>query len=210
MQVLCIFVFLVYTPGSVKELGSPGQVRPVLARATARAGHSRWLRAWHALDAVIISLRHCEWAVRGGAGVGEPHEAVPGVPGQWEQGRVLVSPPSHTPCNFVATLHAPTTVIIKHGLHEDAICVRSLTMFSKGGFVFGIINIIGNFGTVFVDQVRYWLEELHGLLACLLDACLRSPFQWHFTVTDSIATVCTLQLPADRSALSCVCSPQHR
>ena len=29
-----------------------------------------------------------------------------------------------------------------------------LTMFSKGGFIFGIINIIGNFGTVFVDQVR--------------------------------------------------------
>ncbi len=28
-----------------------------------------------------------------------------------------------------------------------------LTMFSKGGFIFGIINIIGNFGTVFVDQV---------------------------------------------------------
>lgn len=27
-----------------------------------------------------------------------------------------------------------------------------LTMFSKGGFIFGIINIIGNFGTVFVDQ----------------------------------------------------------
>ncbi len=29
-----------------------------------------------------------------------------------------------------------------------------LTMFSKGGFIFGIINIIGNFGTVFVDQAR--------------------------------------------------------
>ena len=29
-----------------------------------------------------------------------------------------------------------------------------LTMLSQGGFIFGIINIIGNFGTVFVDQVR--------------------------------------------------------
>ena len=28
-----------------------------------------------------------------------------------------------------------------------------LTMLSKGGFVFGIINIIGNFGTVYNDQV---------------------------------------------------------
>ena len=30
-----------------------------------------------------------------------------------------------------------------------------VTMFSKSGIVFGIINIIGNFGTVFVDQ-SYW------------------------------------------------------
>lgn len=28
-----------------------------------------------------------------------------------------------------------------------------LTMLSSGGFVFGIINIVGNFGTVFVDNV---------------------------------------------------------
>lgn len=30
-----------------------------------------------------------------------------------------------------------------------------LTMFSQGGLIFGIINIIGNFGTVFVDQSYY-------------------------------------------------------
>ena len=30
-----------------------------------------------------------------------------------------------------------------------------LTMFSEGGLIFGIINIIGNFGTVFVDQSYY-------------------------------------------------------
>ena len=29
-----------------------------------------------------------------------------------------------------------------------------LTMLSSGGAVFGIINIVGNFGTVFVDNVR--------------------------------------------------------
>ena len=29
-----------------------------------------------------------------------------------------------------------------------------LTMLSTGGLVFGIINIVGNFGTVFVDNVR--------------------------------------------------------
>jgi len=30
-----------------------------------------------------------------------------------------------------------------------------VTMYSQGGFIFGIINIIGNFGTVFVDQSYY-------------------------------------------------------
>lgn len=30
-----------------------------------------------------------------------------------------------------------------------------LTMLSSGGLVFGIINIIGNFGTVFVDNVSF-------------------------------------------------------
>jgi len=29
-----------------------------------------------------------------------------------------------------------------------------LTMLSSGGAVFGLINIVGNFGTVFVDNVR--------------------------------------------------------
>ena len=31
-----------------------------------------------------------------------------------------------------------------------------ITMFSQGGLIFGIINVIGNFGTVFVDQA-YWM-----------------------------------------------------
>ena len=30
-----------------------------------------------------------------------------------------------------------------------------LTMLSRGGLIFGIINLVGNFGTVFVDQA-YW------------------------------------------------------
>ena len=29
------------------------------------------------------------------------------------------------------------------------------TFLSKSGFIFGLINIVGNFGTVFVDQ-SYW------------------------------------------------------
>jgi Na+/proline symporter len=35
-----------------------------------------------------------------------------------------------------------------------------LTMWSQEGLVFGIINVIGNFGTVFVDQAYC---ESHGL-----------------------------------------------
>ena len=30
-----------------------------------------------------------------------------------------------------------------------------LTMYSQGGLIFGVINIVGNFGTVFVDNA-YW------------------------------------------------------
>jgi Na+/proline symporter len=36
-----------------------------------------------------------------------------------------------------------------------------LTMLSSGGLVFGIINIVGNFGTVFVDNVSFttnWMQ----------------------------------------------------
>jgi urea-proton symporter len=34
-----------------------------------------------------------------------------------------------------------------------------LTMLSGGGLMFGIINIVGNFGTVFVDQ-SYWQSAI--------------------------------------------------
>lgn len=34
-----------------------------------------------------------------------------------------------------------------------------LTMLSREGFVFGVINIVGNFGTVFVDQ-SYWQSAI--------------------------------------------------
>ena len=34
-----------------------------------------------------------------------------------------------------------------------------LTMLSSGGLMFGIINIVGNFGTVFVDQA-YWQSAI--------------------------------------------------
>jgi len=36
-----------------------------------------------------------------------------------------------------------------------------MTMWSLNGLVFGIINVIGNFGTVFVDQ-SYWQGAIGG------------------------------------------------
>lgn len=36
-----------------------------------------------------------------------------------------------------------------------------LTIASSGALVFGIINIVGNFGTVFVDQA-YWQKAIAG------------------------------------------------
>lgn len=34
-----------------------------------------------------------------------------------------------------------------------------LTMYSKGGFYFGLVNLVGNFGTVFIDQ-SYWQSAI--------------------------------------------------
>lgn len=45
------------------------------------------------------------------------------------------------------------------GLLEDNRGNNFLTMLSKSGFIFGIINIVGNFGTVFVDQ-SYWQSAI--------------------------------------------------
>ena len=34
-----------------------------------------------------------------------------------------------------------------------------LTMYSSGGIIFAIINVVGNFGTVFLDQA-YWQSAI--------------------------------------------------
>ncbi|KAM7493795.1 hypothetical protein LguiB_028404 [Lonicera macranthoides] len=46
-----------------------------------------------------------------------------------------------------------------------------LTMLSSGGLVFGIINIVGNFGTVFVDNVRLSIDNL--LILCVIAIAAR-------------------------------------
>ncbi|GLC42950.1 hypothetical protein PLESTB_000288600 [Pleodorina starrii] len=55
----------------------------------------------------------------------------------------------------IATVYMRLRVVeIKHPV-ADNMGGSYVTMFSKSGIIFGIINIIGNFGTVFVDQ-SYW------------------------------------------------------
>merc|ERR1712198_315453 len=53
---------------------------------------------------------------------------------------------------FVACWKAPDTSIGNHG-------GSYLTFYSSGGLVFGIVNIVGNFGTVFCDQA-YWQSSV--------------------------------------------------
>merc|ERR1712232_1010811 len=73
-----------------------------------------------------------------------------------------------------------------------------LTMMSLGGLKFGIINIVGNFGTVFVDQ-SYWQSAIAAKPASAHKGYLLGGLVW-FTIPFALATslgLCgvALQLP---------------
>ncbi|KAG6553369.1 hypothetical protein Mapa_005104 [Marchantia paleacea] len=61
-----------------------------------------------------------------------------------------------------------------------------LTMLSSGGLVFGIINIIGNFGTVFVDN-GYWMSAIAARPTSTHKGYLLGGLVW-FAVPFSLAT----------------------
>lgn len=61
-----------------------------------------------------------------------------------------------------------------------------LTMISKGGIIFGIINIVGNFGTVFVDQ-SYWQSAIAAKPSSSTRGYLLGGLVW-FTIPFSLAT----------------------
>merc|ERR1712232_1491684 len=70
-----------------------------------------------------------------------------------------------------------------------------LTMFSGGGTKFGIINIVGNFGTVFVDQ-SYWQSAIAAKPASAHKGYLLGGIVW-FTIPFALATslgLCSLAL----------------
>eukprot|EP01025_Chloroclados_australasicus_P054480 TRINITY_DN645_c0_g1_i2.p1 TRINITY_DN645_c0_g1~~TRINITY_DN645_c0_g1_i2.p1 ORF type:complete len:669 (-),score=98.15 TRINITY_DN645_c0_g1_i2:461-2467(-) len=61
-----------------------------------------------------------------------------------------------------------------------------LTMFSEGGLIFGIINIIGNFGTVFVDQ-SYWQSAIAAKPSATYKGYILGGLCW-FCIPFSLAT----------------------
>uniref|UniRef100_A0A7S0S4D6 Urea active transporter n=1 Tax=Chlamydomonas leiostraca TaxID=1034604 RepID=A0A7S0S4D6_9CHLO len=61
-----------------------------------------------------------------------------------------------------------------------------VTMFSKSGIIFGIINIIGNFGTVFVDQA-YWQSAIAARPSATYKGYLLGGLCW-FAVPFTMAT----------------------
>jgi SSS family transporter len=61
-----------------------------------------------------------------------------------------------------------------------------LTMLSNGGFKFGVINIVGNFGTVFVDQ-SYWQSAIAAKPSSSYKGYLLGGLCW-FAIPFSLAT----------------------
>ncbi|XP_008238045.1 PREDICTED: LOW QUALITY PROTEIN: urea-proton symporter DUR3 [Prunus mume] len=80
-----------------------------------------------------------------------------------------------------------------------------LTMLSSGGLVFGIINIVGNFGTVFVDN-GYWVSAIAAWPSSTHKGYLLGGLVW-FAVPFSLATslglgALALDLPITESEAS--------
>jgi len=79
-----------------------------------------------------------------------------------------------------------------------------LTMLSEGGLSFGVVNIVGNFGTVFVDQ-SYWQSAIAARPSSAHRGYLLGGLVW-FTIPMSLATALGLsslalnvKMPADEA-----------
>lgn len=69
-----------------------------------------------------------------------------------------------------------------------------VTMLSGGGLMFGIINIVGNFGTVFMDQ-SYWQSAIAARPSAATKGYLLGGFAW-FTIPFALATALGLSCVA--------------
>lgn len=61
-----------------------------------------------------------------------------------------------------------------------------ITMFSQGGLIFGIINIVGNFGTVFLDQA-YWMGAIASKPSASYKGYILGGLMW-FSIPFTLAT----------------------
>lgn len=78
-------------------------------------------------------------------------------------------PHRHGPTPRISSQHKQTEIVLQVWENLSAISEVKpvednydgsyLTMLSQSGFIFGIINVVGNFGTVFVDQ-SYWQSAI--------------------------------------------------
>jgi len=90
-----------------------------------------------------------------------------------------------------STAQSAATTFFKAGSYSCGAVVDNkggsyLTMMSGGGLKFGIINIVGNFGTVFVDQ-SYWQSAIAAKPASTHKGYLLGGLVW-FTIPFALAT----------------------
>merc|ERR1719482_2651172 len=113
----------------------------------------------------------------------------------WERLRFVTALPTRLLDQNVSTTEG---YVVRGGFHQGpAFPTREgnrqgsyLTMMSRPGLMFGIINIIGNFATVFVDQ-SYWQSAIAASPASAHKGYILGGMVW-FTIPFSLATACGL------------------
>jgi len=111
----------------------------------------------------------------------------------WERLLFLVNMPVRQ-TDFMNITLADGTLELRRGFHQGPILATPdgnrqgsyLTIMSRPGLQFGIINIIGNFGTVFVDQ-SYWQSAIAAKPAAAHKGYILGGMVW-FTIPFALAT----------------------
>jgi len=105
---------------------------------------------------------------------------------------------------FLGSLPTPTAAQQDAGFHQGPVTDNRggsyLTMLSMDGFMFGLINIVGNFGTVFVDQ-SYWQSAIAASPGAAHKGYLLGGLVW-FAIPFSLATSLGLAANALNVALT--------
>jgi urea-proton symporter len=90
-------------------------------------------------------------------------------------------------CRFGAACDATLTACGNVAGNKDG---SYLTMLSKEGLVFGIINVVGNFGTVFLDQA-YWQAAIAAKPQSSAKGYLLGGLSW-FCIPYALVSCCVL------------------